>query len=325
MASQEESFQNTELDQFIRDVITAHNQYRAKHNAPPLKWSSKAATAAQRWAEQLAKQNKLQHGDHEGMGQNLAYMSGKPMTGQEATNMWYNEIKKYDFSDPKFTPGSGHFTQVVWAGSTEIGVGRVTSGGQTFVVANYFPPGNVRGHFEVNVQALQNGPSENIEAPQKESVANHETSQVPKVKLDQFTHDVITVHNQYRAKHNAPPLKWSSKAATAAQRWAEQLAKQNKLQHGDHEGMGQNLAYMSGKPMTGQEATDIWYNEAKNYDFGNPKFTPGSGNFTQVVWAGSTEIGVGRATGGGPTFVVANYVPPGNIQGCFKENVHAPE
>ena len=144
-------------DQFTCDVITAHNQYRAKHNAPPLKWSSKAAMVAQRWAEQLAKMNKLQHGDHEGMGQNLAYMSGKPMTGQEATDMWYNEIKDYDFSNPKFTPGTGHFTQVVWAGSTEIGVGKATNGRQTFVVANYCPPGNYQGQFKENVKNLARG------------------------------------------------------------------------------------------------------------------------------------------------------------------------
>ncbi|XP_065896937.1 uncharacterized protein [Dysidea avara] len=324
MASQQESFQG---DQFTHDVITAHNQYRVKHNTPPLKWSSKAAMAAQRWAEQLAKQNKLQHGDHEGMGQNLAYMSGKPMTGQEATDMWYNEIKDYDFSNPKFTPGTGHFTQVVWADSTEIGVGRATSGGQTFVVANYYPPGNVKGHFEANVQSSQRAPQQTTKSDRKVASQKENTEQEPSAaqaqepQLDQFTRDVITAHNQYRSKHNAPPLKWSSKAAMAAQRWAEQLAKQNKLQHGDHEGMGQNLAYMSGKPMTGQEATDMWYDEVKKYDFKNPRFTPGTGHFTQVVWVGSKEIGVGRATNGGQTFVVANYYPPGNYQGKYKENV----
>jgi len=68
--------------------------------------------------------------------------------------MWYNEIKDYDFSNPKFTPGTGNFTQVVWAGSTEIGVGKATNGGQTFVVANYYPPGNYQGQFKENVQIL---------------------------------------------------------------------------------------------------------------------------------------------------------------------------
>lgn len=46
------------------------------------------------------------------------------------------------------------------------------------------------------------------------------------------------------------------------------------------------------------------------------------GHFTQVVWKDSTELGVGCAkTDNGKTYVVANYNPPGNMMGKFKENV----
>jgi len=142
-------------DQFARDLVAAHNRYRAKHNAPPLRWNSGAATAAQRWANHLAKQKALQHGDHEGMGQNLAMASGKELTGQGATDMWYNEVQRYDFNNPGFASGTGHFTQLVWVETTQVGVGKATNNdGQTYVVANYTPPGNVVGrqNFEKNVQ-----------------------------------------------------------------------------------------------------------------------------------------------------------------------------
>ena len=88
------------------------------------------------------------------MGQNLAWASGKELTGQGATDMWYNEIQQYNFNNPGFASGTGHFTQLVWAETTQIGVGKATNGGQTFVVANYTPPGNVVGrqNFEKNVQ-----------------------------------------------------------------------------------------------------------------------------------------------------------------------------
>jgi len=36
---------------------------------------------------------------------------------------------------------SGHFTQVVWKSSAELGVGVATAGGRVVVVANYHPPG----------------------------------------------------------------------------------------------------------------------------------------------------------------------------------------
>jgi len=46
------------------------------------------------------------------------------------------------------------------------------------------------------------------------------------------------------------------------------------------------------------------------------------GHFTQVVWKGSTELGIGKASGrNGGTFVVANYNPPGNFGGQYNQNV----
>uniref|UniRef100_A0A672R6N4 SCP domain-containing protein n=1 Tax=Sinocyclocheilus grahami TaxID=75366 RepID=A0A672R6N4_SINGR len=48
----------------------------------------------------------------------------------------------------------GHFTAMVWKSSTKFGVGKaVASDGSTFVVARYFPAGNItnQGHFQANV------------------------------------------------------------------------------------------------------------------------------------------------------------------------------
>ena len=70
------------------------------------------------------------------------------------TDMWYNEIYDpgYNYGDD-WTPGAGHFTQLVWAGSEAIGCGiGVTSSGDTFYgVAQYSPAGNVIGQFADNV------------------------------------------------------------------------------------------------------------------------------------------------------------------------------
>jgi len=50
-----------------------------------------------------------------------------------------------------------------------------------------------------------------------------------------------------------------------------------------------------------------------------------TGHFTQVVWDGSTELGIARAQGMKDgwytTYVVARYGPPGNMQGDFPDNV----
>ena len=56
--------------------------------------------------------------------------------------------------------------------------------------------------------------------------------------------------------------------------------------------------------------------------FSIPRHSCFSGSFTQMVWRGTTDIGVGRAFGPqGQTFVVALYKPPGNIRSKYEENV----
>lgn len=139
-------------DQFSRDLIQEHNSYRRKHDSPPLKWSQDAAAKAQEWADHLASTGRLQHGNHEGMGQNLAYYSGGTLTAAHTAEMWYNEIENYNFSRPGFASNTGHFTQMIWASTKEIGIGRAIKGQTTYVVANYTPPGNVQGRFEQNVK-----------------------------------------------------------------------------------------------------------------------------------------------------------------------------
>eukprot|EP00731_Ephydatia_muelleri_P017134 Em0010g232a len=89
------------------------------------------------------------------------------------------------------------------------------------------------------------------------------------------------------------------------------------MEHGNHSGMGQNLAYKSGGEFTAQEAADIWYNEVQNYNFSSPGFAANTGHFTQLVWKGTTQVGIGKAVRGNTTFVVANYLPPGNVAGQY--------
>uniref|UniRef100_H2YZD9 SCP domain-containing protein n=1 Tax=Ciona savignyi TaxID=51511 RepID=H2YZD9_CIOSA len=132
---------------FESDVIKAHNEYRANHNAAPLKQKDELTNVAQKWAKHLASSGKFGHSNHKDYGENIAMTSAK-----NPTAMWYDEIHKYDFKRPGFKSGIGHFTQVVWKNSTEIGIGVATDGkGTLFAVANYAPAGNFRGQFEENV------------------------------------------------------------------------------------------------------------------------------------------------------------------------------
>ena len=72
----------------------------------------------------------------------------------DAVSLWYSEVIKYDFSSPGFSMEHGHFTQVVWRKTRQLGIGCARSengDGLTYVVARYWPPGNILKKFEENV------------------------------------------------------------------------------------------------------------------------------------------------------------------------------
>jgi hypothetical protein len=86
-----------------------------------------------------------------------AYVS-KYLLGSSPTDAWYNEITTYDYTTGASTTSAetGHFTQVIWAGSTQLGIGiGYSSDSKTVTVtANYYPAGNVQGSYIANVLPL---------------------------------------------------------------------------------------------------------------------------------------------------------------------------
>ncbi|KAL9933846.1 hypothetical protein V8E36_007504 [Tilletia maclaganii] len=97
-------------------VVDNHNRYRAKHDAPALTWDDTLAKAAHDWASQC-------HWAHSGgpYGENGAATVGMDMSMTIAADMWYDEIKQYNFTKSEFSEATGHFTQLVWKGTTKIG------------------------------------------------------------------------------------------------------------------------------------------------------------------------------------------------------------
>lgn len=72
--------------------------------------------------------------------------------GKDAVDAWYDEINQHTFGVEPKTTGTGHFTQVIWLDSKELGVGvSKNSKGQVFVVCNYDPPGNYVGQYTQKV------------------------------------------------------------------------------------------------------------------------------------------------------------------------------
>ncbi len=132
------------------DIVAYHNKVRKEVGVGPVTWSKDIAQFAQEWADKLADSGELVHRKKNKYGENIA-MAGGVIKGAE---LWYSEKKDYkagsaipkDFGKFK----AGHYTQMVWRKTTEIGVGKalVKKGkfaGQFAIVGNYNPAGNVLG------------------------------------------------------------------------------------------------------------------------------------------------------------------------------------
>ncbi|KAI4272555.1 MAG: hypothetical protein LQ337_005232 [Flavoplaca oasis] len=142
------SYSNNDI--FKSTLLEPHNTYRTSHNASSLLWHSTRATSADRHAQPCD----FTHSKNIPFGENLA--AGYPNT-TAAVEVWGNEREHYDFSDAEFDDETGHFTQVVWKTTTDVGCGAAWCDGENgtpgwYLVCQYFPAGNVNGVFKDNVE-----------------------------------------------------------------------------------------------------------------------------------------------------------------------------
>ena len=137
---------------FAQQFVAAHNRVRAKHCAPPLTWSKKLAEVAQKWANTLRDKGCVfGHSPGATYGENLAAGTQGALDPESTVGMWYDEIAHYKFPAGGFSMQTGHFTQVVWRSTKQVGCGHVTCKGNDIYVCNYDPPGNWEGQYRREV------------------------------------------------------------------------------------------------------------------------------------------------------------------------------
>ncbi len=147
-----------DFTQFQQEGLIMHNKYRAEHHVPEMELNKELCEIAQKYADELAKRNIMQHSHAKfkgtaSMGENLFWCSGYEPNGGAGVTSWYDEIHDYDFKNGKSKNGNvvGHFTQVVWKESKYVGMGIGKVGNSYYVVANYYPAGNLVGAEVQNV------------------------------------------------------------------------------------------------------------------------------------------------------------------------------
>jgi uncharacterized protein YkwD len=129
-----------------RDMLAAHNEIRARVEVPPLRWSDRLAARAQDWANHLLQERQFYHRPHPVFGENLFEISGGRATPADVVGDWASEARDYSYRANACNGVCGHYTQVVWSSTREVGcavardLARETS--REVWVCNYDPPGN---------------------------------------------------------------------------------------------------------------------------------------------------------------------------------------
>ena len=133
-------------------VVQTHNKYRAEVGVPPIQWSSALANQAQEWANHLASNLIFQHSQSQSEGENLWIGTSHAFSFTQMIDNFGGEKQNFRFGvfpDVSKT-GSwvdvGHYTQVVWRTTTQVGcAGSDGRDGNYRFVCRYSPPGNFLG------------------------------------------------------------------------------------------------------------------------------------------------------------------------------------
>ncbi|HEY6815874.1 MAG TPA: CAP domain-containing protein [Croceibacterium sp.] len=139
---------------FAQSLLTEHNRARDDAGVPRLKWSVKLAGEAKGWADQLAREGGIRHApsrESGGAGENLwmgsaGYYAPETMVGafvEERQNYLHGPFPRV--SRTGRWEDVGHYTQVVWRDTREVGCAIAQNGRDEFLVCRYWPAGNWMG------------------------------------------------------------------------------------------------------------------------------------------------------------------------------------
>jgi uncharacterized protein YkwD len=136
-------------------MLSAHDTARRAVGVAPLAWDDMLAADALGYARVMARTGKFAHADqpHGAMrqGENLWTGTRDAYAYGEMIGHWAAEARDFiNLATPAFSRTGkatdvGHYTQMVWRGSTRVGCATASNARDDYLVCRYAPAGNVMG------------------------------------------------------------------------------------------------------------------------------------------------------------------------------------
>jgi Cysteine-rich secretory protein family len=135
-------------------LLAAHNAERVRLGLKPLVWSAKLAEHAKKWAQALAVSDMMEHSNAAadgGEGENLWFGSKGDYAPEEMVGYFVDEGKQFkrgvfpDVSTSGRWEDVGHYTQLIWSDTREVGCALASNARRDVLVCRYMPAGNVVG------------------------------------------------------------------------------------------------------------------------------------------------------------------------------------
>lgn len=123
-------------------MLEAHNSVRARVGLRPLVWSDALAARAESWAQRLLARKEFVHTPKSPYGQNLFAITGGHAPPDKVVAAWASEAKDYDYRSNSCRATCGHYTQIVWRDTREVGCGVARGARREVWVCEYSPHGN---------------------------------------------------------------------------------------------------------------------------------------------------------------------------------------
>ncbi len=142
-----------------RAMLQSHNDARRAVGSGQLVWNTALEGYAKRYAQKLARSGKFEHDRQKGtmprQGENLWMGTRGAFTYGEMSGSWIDEKRHFKpgtFPDSATTgkwSDVGHYTQIIWRGTTNVGCAVASNARDDYLVCRYTPAGNVVGRDPV--------------------------------------------------------------------------------------------------------------------------------------------------------------------------------